>query len=90
MKWLNLVFILLVPTVSNAEHQNDNHFSKDHCAEIYKGIQFLLSEADKHWELLNENPEGSKQFIEDAMRIQWLADVAGNYSTVYQTFCSEN
>ena len=89
MKWLSLVFILLVPTVSNAEHQNDNHFSKDHCAERFiKGSSFLLSEADKHWE--NENPEGSKQFIEDAMRIQWLADVAGNYSTVYQTFCGEN
>ena len=53
-------------------------------------MQFLLSEADKHWEALNENPEGSKKFIEDATRVQWLADVAGNYSTIYQTFCKEN
>ena len=90
MKWLGLFLMVLVPVVSNAEQHKDNQFPKDHCEEIYKGVQFLLSEADKHWELLNENPEGSKKFVEDAMRIQWLANVAGNYSTIYQTFCKGN
>ena len=87
MKWLSLFLMLLVPIVSNADDHTDKQFSKDDCEEIYNGVQFLLSEADKYWELLNENPDGSKKFIEDAMRIQLLADVAGNYSTIYQTFC---
>ena len=90
MRQLILISVLMVPIASNAEHQTDNHFSKENCEEIFKGVQFLLSEADKHWEALNENPEGSKKFIEDATRVQWLTDVAGNYSTIYQTFCKEN
>jgi len=48
---------------------------------------FLLSEADKGLDALEVNPEGTTPFIEHAMKIQWAMDLAGNYTSIYDTFC---
>ena len=51
---------------------------------------FLLSEADKSWEALETKLEGTNAFTNETMRIQWAVDVAGNYTTIYDTFCKAN
>ena len=86
-----LVFIaaIIAPTISHAVYHENDQFSKEDCKELYEGIMFLLSEADKSWEALETNPEGTTAFIEHTMRIQWAVDVAGNYTTIYDTFCTD-
>ena len=66
---------------------NEVRPSKQDCLETALIIGALLGEADESWKKLNALPEGSPERIKPAGEIQWLTDVAANYTAVYQTFC---
>lgn len=87
MRFLLLVAAIITPSLSYAVYHESDQFSNEDCKELYEGIMFLLSEADKGWDALEANPEGTTPFIEHAMKIQWAMDVAGNYTSIYDTFC---
>lgn len=87
MRFLLLVAAIITPSLSHAVYHESDQFSNEDCKELYEGIMFLLSEADKGWDALEANPEGTTPFIEHAMKIQWAMDVAGNYTSIYDTFC---
>ena len=87
MRFLLLVAAIITPSLSYAAYHESDQFSNEDCKELYEGIMFLLSEADKGWDALEANPEGTTPFIEHAMKIQWAMDVAGNYTSIYDTFC---
>ena len=89
MRFLVFIAAIIAPTLSHAVYHENDQFSREDCDELYEGIIFLLSEADKSWELLETNPEGTTAFIEHTMIIQWAMDVAGNYTTIYDTFCED-
>ena len=50
-------------------------------------IGALLGEADESWKKLEALPDGSLERIKPSGEIQWLTDVAANYTAVYETFC---
>ena len=81
-----LLISILTSTVSNAQ---EDGFSSEYCAGIYKGIRFILSEADKNWTALGKNLEGSPDYNEHAMKIQWTVEVAANYTIIHEAFCAE-
>lgn len=66
---------------------NEVRPSEQDCLETVLVIGALLGEADGSWKKLNALPEGSPERIKLAGEIQWLTDVAANYTAVYQTFC---
>ena len=66
---------------------NEVRPSKSDCLETALLIGALLGEADESWKKLNALPEDSPERIKPAGEIQWLTDVASNYTAVYQTFC---
>ena len=80
-----LLISILTSTVSNAQ---EDGFSSEYCAGIYKGIRFILGEADKNWTALGKNLEGSPDYNEHAMKIQWTVEVAANYTIIHEAFCA--
>ena len=66
---------------------NDVRPSKSDCLETALLIGALLGEADESWKKLEALPDGSLERIKPAGEIQWLTDVAANYTVVYETFC---
>jgi len=66
---------------------SDDRSSKSDCLETALLIGALLGEADESWKTLEALPEGSLERIKPAGEIQWLTDVAANYTSFYETFC---
>ena len=55
------------------------------CKETKDGIGGLLSAADSIWREIEMNPENEKKWAEATV----LADLAANYSTVYDVWCKD-
>jgi len=71
---------------SKEEPKNPNHLMTfKQCKETKDGVSGLLSLADKTWKEIEEDPEDEDKWLEAAL----LADLAANYSTVYDVWCKD-
>ena len=73
----------------NTKERMQNHpnhlLSYKECKETKDGIEGLLSAADSVWKEIEMNPENEGKWAEAAV----LADLAANYSTVYDVWCKD-
>ena len=66
--------------------KNPNHLMTfKQCKETKDGVSGLLSLADKTWKEIEEDPDDEGKW-EEAIA---LADLAANYSTVYDVWCKD-
>ena len=55
------------------------------CKEIKDGVFGLLSLGDSVWKEIELNPENEEKWLE----VSVLADMAANYSTIYNVWCKD-
>ena len=55
------------------------------CKETKDGILGLLALNDSIWKEIEENPENEEKWLE----VSLIADLAANYSTIYDVFCKD-
>ena len=55
------------------------------CRETKDGILGLLALNDSIWKEIEENPEDEEKWLE----VSLIADLAANYSTIYDVFCKD-
>ena len=55
------------------------------CKEIKDGVVGLLSLSDSIWKEIELNPENEEKWLE----VSVLADMAANYSTIYDVWCKD-
>ena len=55
------------------------------CKEMKDGIGGLLALSDGIWKEIEMNPENEEKWLEVAL----VADLAANYSEVYDVFCKD-
>ena len=66
--------------------KNPNHLMTfKQCKETKDGVGGLLSLADKAWEEIEEDPENEDKWGEAMI----LANMAANYSTIYDVWCKD-
>ena len=66
--------------------KNPNHLMTfKQCKETKDGVGGLLSLADNTWKEIEEDPEDEGKWAEAAV----LADMAANYSTIYDVWCKD-
>jgi hypothetical protein len=98
-----LIFIIVfsMPSLVAADHhknnesvkrKNPNHLMNvKECMEVKEGIGFFLGAADKIWKEIEKYAKKRDKSWNDK---KWteaiaLADLAANYSTVYNTWCTD-
>ena len=73
----------------NTKERMQNHpnhlLSYKECKESKDGIEGLLSAADSVWKEIEMNPENEEKWLEVAL----VADLAANYSEIYDVFCKD-
>ena len=67
-----------------ANHPNHLMDFKE-CKELKDGIGGLLGLSDGIWKEIEANPENEEKWLEVAL----VADLAANYSEVYDVFCKD-
>ena len=67
-----------------ANHPNHLMNFKE-CKEMKDGIGGLLALSDGIWKEIDNNPENEEKWLEVAL----IADLAANYSKVYDVFCKD-
>ena len=55
------------------------------CKEVKDGVSGLLSLGDSIWKEIELNPENEEKWLE----VSVLADMAANYSTIYNVWCKD-
>ena len=66
--------------------ENPNYLmSFKDCRETKDGILGLLALNDSIWKEIEENPEDEEKWLE----VSLIADLAANYSTIYDVFCKD-
>ena len=55
------------------------------CKEVKDGVLGLLSLSDSIWKEIELNPENEEKWLE----VSVLADMAANYSTIYDVWCKD-
>ena len=91
MKFMIPILPLLLMSIlfGAPSHARENNFPIDNCDSLFKGVKFLVGEADKNWTALGKKSEGSPVYNEHAKKIQWSVEVAANYTTIYEAFCTK-
>ena len=65
---------------------NPNHLMDfKECMELKEGIGGLLALNDSIWKEIEMNPENEEKWLEVAL----FADLAANYSEIYDVFCKD-
>ena len=65
---------------------NPNHLMDfKECRELKEGIGGLLALNDSIWKEIEMNPENEEKWLEVAL----FADLAANYSEIYDVFCKD-
>ena len=65
---------------------NSNHLMDfKECRELKDGIGGLLALNDSIWKEIEMNPENEEKWLEVAL----FADLAANYSEIYDVFCKD-
>ena len=55
------------------------------CKEVKDGVLGLLSLSDSIWKEIELNPENEEKWLE----VSVMADMAANYSTIYDVWCKD-
>ena len=55
------------------------------CKEVKDGVLGLLSLSDSIWKEIELNPENEEKWLE----VSVMADMAANYSTIYNVWCKD-
>ena len=67
-------------------HNNPNHLMDfKECRELKDGIGGLLALNGGIWKEIEMNPENEEKWLEVAL----IADLAANYSEIYDVFCKD-
>ena len=71
-------------TLATQAGADTKKYGKKECNEISAVIDFLLSTTPNLWSKLEKNPTDE----ETALELSWTVDLAANYTTIYEAFCT--
>ncbi|MBR50937.1 MAG: hypothetical protein CMD58_00295 [Gammaproteobacteria bacterium] len=73
-------------TDKNKMINNPNHLmSFQECKEVKDGIGGLLALSEVTWQAIEKDPENEEKWLEAAL----IADIAANYSEIYDVWCKD-
>ena len=78
------LLIAILMTLATQAGADTKKYGKKECNEISAGIDFLLSTTPNLWSKLEKNPTDE----ETALELSWTVDLAANYTTIYEAFCT--
>ena len=81
---MRAILIALVMTLATQAGADTKKYGKKECNEISAVIDFLLSTTPNLWVDLEKNPDDN----EKALELSWTVDLAANYTTIYEAFCT--
>ena len=81
---MRTILIALVMTLATQAGADTKKYGKKECNEISAVIDFLLSTTPNLWVDLEKNPDDN----EKALELSWTVDLAANYTTIYEAFCT--
>ena len=81
---MRTILITLVMTLATQAGADTKKYGKKECNEISVVIDFLLSTTPNLWSKLEKNPTDE----ETALELSWTVDLAANYTTIYEVFCT--
>ena len=83
-KIMRTILIALLMTLATQVGADTKKYGKKECNEISAVIDFLLSTTPTLWSKLEKNPTDE----ETALKLSWTVDLAANYTTIYEAFCT--
>ena len=81
---MRTILIALVMTLATQAGADAKKYGKKECNEISAVIDFLLSTTPNLWSKLEKNPNNEAV----ALELSWTVDLAANYTTIYEAFCT--
>ena len=81
---MRTILIALLMTLATQAWADTKKYGKKDCNEISAVIDFLLSTTPNLWSKLEKNPTDE----ETALELSWTVDLAANYTTIYEAFCT--
>ena len=73
------------PTTDRFANHPNHLMDFKECKEMKDGIGGLLALSDSIWKEIEMNPENEEKWLE----VSLVADLAANYSEVYDVFCKD-
>ena len=81
---MRTILIALLMTLATQAGADTKKYGKKECNDISAVIDFLLSTTPNLWSKLEKNPTDE----ETALELSWTVDLAANYTTIYEAFCT--
>jgi hypothetical protein len=81
---MRTILIALLMTLATQAGADTKKYGKKECNDISAVIDFLLSNTPNLWSKLEKNPTDE----ETALELSWTVDLAANYTTIYEAFCT--
>ena len=81
---MRTILIALLMTLATQAPADTKKYGKKECNDISAVIDFLLSTTPNLWVDLEKNPDDN----EKALELSWTVDLAANYTTIYEAFCT--
>ena len=81
---MRTILIALLMSLATQVRADTKKYGKEKCNEISAVIDFLLSTTPNLWSKLEKNPTDE----ETALELSWTVDLAANYTTIYEAFCT--
>ena len=81
---MRTILIALLMTLATQAGADTKKYGKKECNDISAVIDFLLSTTPNLWVDLEKNPDDN----EKALELSWTVDLAANYTTIYEAFCT--
>ena len=81
---MRITFIAFLMTLATQAGADTKKYGKKECNEMSGAIDFLLSTTPNLWSKLEKNPTDEKT----ALELSWTVDLAANYTTIYEAFCT--
>ena len=81
---MRTILISLLMTLATQAAADTKKYGKKECNDISAVIDFLLSTTPNLWVDLEKNPDDN----EKALELSWTVDLAANYTTIYEAFCT--
>ena len=81
---MRITFIAFLMTLATQAGADTKKYGKKECNEMSGAIVFLLSTTPNLWSKLEKNPADE----ETALELSRTVDLAANYTTIYEAFCT--
>ena len=81
---MRIIFAVLLMTFATEMGADTKKYGKKECNDISAVIDFLLSATPNLWSKLEKNPTDEEM----ALELSWTVDLAANYTTIYEAFCT--